>query len=64
MALAFEQLPGDGAGSDVRIQVLGVAGPDDVVQVAMPRDGMRVALLGKQLRRSPAARLKGRTGKR
>src|SRR5437870_12518050 len=36
-----------------------MAGPGDVVQVAMSRDGMRVASLGKQLRRSAAARLKG-----
>ena len=56
---AFVQLPGDGAGSDVRVQVFRVAGPGDAVQVAMPSDGMRVAPIGKQLCRSPGARLKG-----
>jgi hypothetical protein len=55
----FEELPGDGASSDVRVQVLRMANPGDAVKAAMLRDGMRVALIGKQLRRSPAARLKG-----
>jgi hypothetical protein len=56
--LAFEQLPGDGAGPDVRIQVFRVADPGDTVQVALLSDGMRVASIGKQLRRSPSARFR------
>ena len=32
-ALAFEQLPGDGAGSDLGVQVVGVADPVDAVRV-------------------------------
>ena len=36
-----------------------MAGPGDAIKVAMPSDGMRVASIGEQLRRSPAARLKG-----
>jgi hypothetical protein len=58
-ALAFEQFPEKGAGSEVRVQVFQMAGPGNAVQVAMLSDGMRVASIGKQLHRSPAARLKG-----
>jgi hypothetical protein len=32
-ALAFEQLPGNGAGPDLRVQVIGRANPGDVVRV-------------------------------
>jgi len=44
---ALELLPGDGTGFNVRVQVFLVADAGDAVQVAMPRDGMRVALIGK-----------------